>query len=143
MGLFRKQRSQSTEAQGQAGSLNLRSWGGKHGNEPKASQNEPSSPFGLVPNNPVIPKVGTAATEGLFLWALNSKPLTLMTTSQSLPSSLSSFEDLTGHRTHLPLHVRLVETVWRPPAFLHLHGTLGSAERAALLRCQGGLMRPL
>lgn len=45
-------------------------------------------------------------------------------------------EDLTGHRTHLPLHVRLVETRGGR-LVLHLHGTLGPAEGGCSPRVSG------
>lgn len=78
-------------------------------------------------SNPVIPKVGTAATEDVLV-GIELKAIDLDDHIAQLALQPELVEDLTGHRTHLPLHVRLVEPGGGRRA-LHLHGTLGPAER--------------
>lgn len=76
--------------------------------------------------DPGVPKVGTAATEDVLV-GVELKAIDLDDHIAELALQPELVEDLAGHRTHLPLHVRLVEPGGGRGA-LHLHGTLGPAE---------------
>lgn len=101
-------------------------------------QAEPCLPLGLA-RAPVVPKVGAAATEDVLV-GIELQAIDFDDHIAELALKSKLVEDLTGHCTHLPLHVRLELGGGRRA--LHLHGTLGPGERgcspAVLGRILGG-----
>lgn len=96
-------------------------------------QEEPCLPSGFA-RAPGVPKVGAAATEDVLV-GIELEAIDFDDHIAELALKSELIEDLTGHRTHLPLHVRLVEP-GGGRRVLHLHGTLGPGERG----CSPGVL---
>lgn len=96
-------------------------------------QAEPCLPWGWA-RAPVVPKVGAAATEDVLV-GIELQAIDFDDHVAELALESKLVEDLTGHRAHLPLHVRLVEP-GGGRRVLHLHGTLGPGERG----CSPGVL---